>query len=61
MERPPWSTDFAVLKAECVSDINDLLEKYPNSIVYETMSALLRKQLHQQFADEFAATHQEND
>ncbi|ELZ95950.1 hypothetical protein C440_06657 [Haloferax mucosum ATCC BAA-1512] len=58
MNNPPWSAEFASLKSDCANDIVDLFDDYPEPVVYEAMSELLRREMRDQFAGAFAESHE---
>ncbi|RDZ42324.1 hypothetical protein C5B91_16150 [Haloferax sp. Atlit-10N] len=51
---PPWTAEFAALKSDCAVELATLLEKYPQPVVYEVMSEMLRREMRDQFAVSFA-------
>ncbi|EMA07469.1 hypothetical protein [Haloferax denitrificans] len=54
MSNPPWTAEFAALKSECAVELASLLEEYPQPVVYEVMSEMLRREMRDQFAVSFA-------
>ncbi|POG56200.1 hypothetical protein [Haloferax marisrubri] len=54
MSNPPWTAEFAALKSDCAVELAALLEEYPQPVVYEVMSEMLRREMRDQFAVSFA-------
>ncbi|QIB78102.1 hypothetical protein G3A49_08125 [Haloferax volcanii] len=61
MSSSPWTGNFATEKSECAADVQRLLEKYPQPVVYEVMSELLRREMREQFAGAYAMSQQSED
>jgi hypothetical protein len=61
MSSSPWTANFATEKSKCAADVQHLLDKYPQPVVYEVMSELLRREMREQFAGEYAAAQQSED
>ncbi|WP_042664113.1 hypothetical protein [Haloferax sp. ATB1] len=61
MSSSPWAANFATEKSKCAADVQHLLDKYLQPVVYEVMSELLRREMCEQFAGAYAATQQSDD